>query len=261
MALRWWLGASDGVWRKTNHQNFFFINANSHWQKFNRYHYDTFYMLLPTSCASKWYQWLWIWLSISIRFVGVSVGMSARNNRFQTNYRCITWFHVVIQAQCVNRLYRAINTYSALMSFFFYRTASRAGPRTCKTVPRWLVQVRGVLLSPLSPHAYVVARCWAELPKGRWNPSPPSYNHKVSKFCGNKQSLCLCKNDKPLKCLQWCGRDCECAISTRVFCVMFTNTPYLEYSVIMPQWVETALWRVDWVINILNVEINLDPFC
>ena len=49
-----------------------------------------FHMLLPTSCASKWYQWLRIWLSRNIRFVGVNVGMSARNRHFQTNYWCIT---------------------------------------------------------------------------------------------------------------------------------------------------------------------------
>ena len=49
-----------------------------------------FLMLLPTSCASKWYQWLRIWLSRNIRFVGVNVGMSARNRYFQTNYWCIT---------------------------------------------------------------------------------------------------------------------------------------------------------------------------
>ena len=49
-----------------------------------------FHMLLPRSCASKWYQWLRIWLSKNIRFVGVNVGMSARNRHFQTNYWCIT---------------------------------------------------------------------------------------------------------------------------------------------------------------------------
>ena len=49
-----------------------------------------FHMLLPTSCASKWYQWLRIWLSRNIRFAGVNVGMSARNRHFQTNYWCIT---------------------------------------------------------------------------------------------------------------------------------------------------------------------------
>ena len=41
-------------------------------------------------CASKWYQWLRIWLSRNIHFVGVNVGMSARNHHFQTNYWCIT---------------------------------------------------------------------------------------------------------------------------------------------------------------------------
>ena len=49
-----------------------------------------FHMLLPRSCASKWYQWLRIWLSRNIRFVSVNVGMSARNRHFQTNYWCIT---------------------------------------------------------------------------------------------------------------------------------------------------------------------------
>ena len=49
-----------------------------------------FHMLLPTSCASKWYQWLRIWLSGNIRFVRVNVDMSARNRHFQTNYWCIT---------------------------------------------------------------------------------------------------------------------------------------------------------------------------
>ena len=49
-----------------------------------------FHMLLPRSCTSKWYQWLRIWLSRNIRFVGVNVGMSARNRHFQTNYWCIT---------------------------------------------------------------------------------------------------------------------------------------------------------------------------
>ena len=49
-----------------------------------------FHMLLPRSCPSKWYQWLRIWLSRNIRFVGVNVGMSARNRHFQTNYWCIT---------------------------------------------------------------------------------------------------------------------------------------------------------------------------
>ena len=48
------------------------------------------YMLLPTSCASKWYQWLRIWLSRNIRFVSVNVGLSARNRNFQTSYWCIT---------------------------------------------------------------------------------------------------------------------------------------------------------------------------
>ena len=51
-----------------------------------------FHMLLPTSCASKWYQWLRIWLSRNIRCVGVNVGMSARNRHFQTNYWCITLY-------------------------------------------------------------------------------------------------------------------------------------------------------------------------
>ena len=49
-----------------------------------------FHMLLPRSCASKWYQWLRIWLSRNIRFVSVNVAMSARNRHFQTNYWCIT---------------------------------------------------------------------------------------------------------------------------------------------------------------------------
>ena len=49
-----------------------------------------FHMLLPRSCPSKWCQWLRIWLSRNIRFVGVNVGMSARNRHFQTNYWCIT---------------------------------------------------------------------------------------------------------------------------------------------------------------------------
>ena len=52
-----------------------------------------FHMLLPRSCPSKWYQWLRIWLSRNIRFVGVDVGMSARNRHFQTNYWCITIQH------------------------------------------------------------------------------------------------------------------------------------------------------------------------
>ena len=80
MALRWWLGASDDVWRKTNHQKFAFVQSIK---------YRSFHMLLPTSCVAKWYQWLRIWLSRNIRFVGVSVGMSARNRHFQTNYWCI----------------------------------------------------------------------------------------------------------------------------------------------------------------------------
>ena len=60
-----------------------------------------FHVLLPRSCASKWYQWLRIWLSKNIRFVGVNVGMSARNRHFQTNYWCITtWVDFkVIQGQ------------------------------------------------------------------------------------------------------------------------------------------------------------------
>ena len=49
-----------------------------------------FHMLLPTSCTSKWYQWLRIWLARNIHFVGVNVGMSARNRHFQTNYWCIS---------------------------------------------------------------------------------------------------------------------------------------------------------------------------
>ena len=55
-----------------------------------------FHMLLPTSCASKWYQWLRIWLSRNIRFVGVNVGMSARNRHFQTNYWCITMMNSIL---------------------------------------------------------------------------------------------------------------------------------------------------------------------
>ena len=51
-----------------------------------------FHMLLPRSCASKWYQWLRIWLSRNIHFVSVNVGMSARNRHFQTNYWCITMY-------------------------------------------------------------------------------------------------------------------------------------------------------------------------
>ena len=49
-----------------------------------------FHMLLPMSCASKWYQWLRIWVSRNIRSVGVNVGMFARNRHFQTNYWCVT---------------------------------------------------------------------------------------------------------------------------------------------------------------------------
>ena len=74
-----------------------------------------FCMLLLMSCTSKWYQWLRIWQSINIPFVVVNVRTSARNNRFQTNYRCITRLHLVIQAQRVNRPHRDINAYSALM--------------------------------------------------------------------------------------------------------------------------------------------------
>ena len=81
MALRWWLGAFDGVWRKTNHQNFAFINANQFCQ--NRMSIF-FHMLLRTSCASKWYQWLRIWLSRNIHFVGTNVGMSAFSTSINT---------------------------------------------------------------------------------------------------------------------------------------------------------------------------------
>ena len=61
-----------------------------------------FHMLLPRSCASKWYQWLRIWLSRNIRFVGVNVGMSARNRHFQTNYWCITKYTEIGQRVPVN---------------------------------------------------------------------------------------------------------------------------------------------------------------
>ena len=56
-----------------------------------------FHMLLPTSCASKWYQWLRIWLSRNMLFVGVNMSMSARNRHFQTNYWCITMIKVKVQ--------------------------------------------------------------------------------------------------------------------------------------------------------------------
>ena len=61
-------------------------------------------MLLPTSCASKWYQWLRIWLSRNIRFVGVNVGMSARNRHFQTNDWCITiYIYIYINASSYHK--------------------------------------------------------------------------------------------------------------------------------------------------------------
>ena len=54
-----------------------------------------FSYIVATSCVAKWYQWLGIWLSRNIRFVGVSVGMSARDRHFQTNYWCIISYHQI----------------------------------------------------------------------------------------------------------------------------------------------------------------------
>ena len=50
------------------------------------------HMLLPTSWATKWYQWLRIWLSRNIRFVSVNMSMSARNRHFHASYWCTTRF-------------------------------------------------------------------------------------------------------------------------------------------------------------------------
>ena len=54
-----------------------------------------FHILLPTSCVSKWYQWLRIWLFRNIRFVSVNISMSARNRPFLTNY-----WHITIWSLC-----------------------------------------------------------------------------------------------------------------------------------------------------------------
>ena len=80
-----------------------------------------FHMLLPTSCASKWYQWLRIWLSRNIRFVGVNVGMSARNRRFQTNYWCITSSTTfgIAHAPCYTRTERATQSAARVGSSLF----------------------------------------------------------------------------------------------------------------------------------------------
>ena len=70
-----------------------------------------------------------------------------------------------------------------------HRATNPATSRISETLSRWLAQIRDVLLPHLSTQIYVVAWCGRKLPTGRRRPRPPSYNHKVCKYNGNKRLL------------------------------------------------------------------------
>ena len=104
-----------------------------------------FHMLLPRSCPSNWYQWLRIWLSRNIRFVGVNVGMSARNRHFQTNYWCIT-----VSAEIVSYSYFYWKKYDCnwvtKLRSRYYCNMSRIRPRLIRchwSFDPWWVKISG----------------------------------------------------------------------------------------------------------------------
>ena len=69
-----------------------------------------FHMLLSTICTSKLYQWLRICPYKNTRFVGVNVGMSARNHRFQTNH-----LYIIIKGTVEIRWLKKFYVYNGIL--------------------------------------------------------------------------------------------------------------------------------------------------